>query len=67
MKFNKPFLINEAGTVVMLKALVAAVFLVAVAGCGSTGADPATKHVARVGLALPDAPPPPPLPDDGTP
>lgn len=49
-----------------MKALAVAVMLLSLAGCGLTGTDTAKspRTLASGKVALPTAPPPPPLPDD---
>ncbi len=51
----------------MMKARVAAFLLAALTGCGSTGMDTAAKPHSQpvAGKALPFAPPPPSMPEEG--
>jgi len=50
-----------------MKALAAAVLLITLSACGSGGADTAAKPASQAvaGRPLPEAPPPPPIPDEG--
>ena len=49
-----------------MKILTAAVMLLALTACNSTGADTVAKPAqAKVGKPVPVAPPPPPMPDEG--